>query len=132
MSDLKRIKISDIEHARKVIRDIGCDPKSIDIMAPKAVFITLLVEDVHPVDAIIIKQDMLSIGGEVAIPKDVFERKDKKCEILVMGTLRQLKDLVNKLYRHHPRIKAIAKKLEDFLEDEYERVEDGEKDLQMG
>jgi len=126
---LRRIEISDIEHARKLIQDIGCDPKSIEIMAPKAVFRTLLIKDVHPIDAIIIKQDMLSLGGEVAIPKDVFERRDEKCKILVMGTLRQLKDLVGKLYRHHSRIKTIAKELEDFLEEEYEGSESRKKDL---
>ena len=129
MSNLRRIEISDIEHARKLIQDIGCDPKSIEIMAPKAVFRTLLIEDVHPIDAIIIKQDMLSLGGEVAIPKDVFERRDEKCKILVMGTLRQLKDLVGKLYRHHSRIKTIAKELKDFLEEEYEGSESRKKDL---
>ena len=126
---MRRIEISDIEHARKLIQDIGCDPKSIEIMAPKAVFRTLLIKDVHPIDAIIIKQDMLSLGGEVAIPKDVFERRDEKCKILVMGTLRQLKDLVGKLYRHHSRIKTIAKELEDFLEGEYEGSESRKKDL---
>lgn len=126
---MRRIEISDIEHARKLIQDIGCDPKSIEIMAPKAVFRTLLIEDVHPIDAIIIKQDMLSIGGEVAIPKDVFERGDEKCKILVMGTLRQLKDLVGKLYRHHSRIKTIAKELKDFLEEEYEGSESRKKDF---
>ena len=126
---MRRIEISDIEHARKLIQDTGCDPKSIEIMAPKAVFRTLLIEDVHPIDAIIIKQDMLSIGGEVAIPKDVFERRDEKCKILVMGTLRQLKDLVGKLYRHHSRIKTIAKELKDFLEEEYEGSESRKKDL---
>ena len=129
MSNLRRIEISDIEHARKLIQDIGCDPKSIEIMAPKAVFRTLLIKDVHPIDAIIIKQDMLSLGGEVAIPRDVFERRDEKCKILVMGTLRQLKDLVGKLYRHHSRIKIIAKELEDFLEEEYEGSESRKKDL---
>ncbi len=129
MSNLRRIEISDIEHARKLIQDIGCDPKSIEIMAPKAVFRTLLIKDVHPIDAIIIKQDMLSLGGEVAIPKDVFERRDEKCKILVMGTLRQLKDLVGKLYRHHSRIKTIAKELKDFLEEEYEGSESRKKDF---
>ena len=126
---MKRVDISDIEQARRFIKDIGCDPNSIDIMAPKAVFRTLVIENVHPVDAIIIKQDMLSIGGEVAIPKDVFEVKDKECRILVMGTLRQLKELVRKLYRHHSRIKSVARELEDFVKGEYEGAKDRKKDL---
>jgi len=129
MTNLKKVDIPDIEQARRFIKDIGCDPNSIDIMAPKAVFRTLVIENVHPVDAIIIKQDMLSIGGEVAIPKDVFEVKDKECRILVMGTLRQLEELVRKLYRHHSRIKSIARELEDFVKGEYEGAKDRKKDL---
>jgi len=54
---------------------------------------------------------MLSVGGEVAIPKNVFELKEKSANILIMGTLRQLYDLVDKLNRHYPRIKAISKEL---------------------
>lgn len=129
MNNLKRVDISNISEARDFIKEIGCDPKSIDIMAPKAVFRTLIIDKVHPVDAIIIKQDMLSIGGEVAIPKDVFEKRDGECKILLMGTLRQLEDLVSKLYRHHLRIRMIAKKLEDFVEEEYERSQDRKEGL---
>jgi dihydropteroate synthase len=118
VSNLNRIEIPDIKSARKFITEIGCDPRSIDIMAPKAVFRALIIEGVSPVDAVIIKQDMLSIGGEVAIPKNVFERKED-CRILVMGTLRQLENLVDKLYRHHPRIRKIANELKKFVEEEY-------------
>lgn len=126
MSRLEKIDILDIHDARKKIRSIGCDPKSIDIMAPKAVFRVLLIRDVHPVDAIIVKQDMLSVGGEVAVPKDVFERRDENCNILVMGTLRHLEELVGKLYRHHSRIRSIAKEIEDFVRREYEESKDRE------
>ncbi|MCK4415647.1 MAG: hypothetical protein KAU84_00695, partial [Thermoplasmatales archaeon] len=60
---------------------------------------------------------MLSIGGEVAIPKDAFELKEKRADILVMGTIKQLHDLVEKLNRHYPRIKDIAKELSVLLND---------------
>ena len=113
------IKINTLEDARKEIQRIGCDPSSIEIMAPKAVFRTILLDNVHPVDAIIIKQDMLSIGGEVAIPKDVFEQKEKNCRVLVMGTLKQLKELIEKLNRHYMRIRGIAKELEELLREEW-------------
>lgn len=107
----QKLEVRDIEEARELIRKIGCDPKSIDIMAPKAIFMVLSIENVHPVDAIIIKQDMLSAGGEVAIPKDVFERKEH-CKILIMGTLRHFMDLSEKLKRHHSRLKEIAEILD--------------------
>ena len=68
-------------------------------------------------DAIIIKQDMLSIGGEVAVPKNTFELYEKTGDILVIGTLKQLNELVEKLSRHYQRLKNIAKELSVLLKD---------------
>ena len=61
-------------------------------MAPKAVFKVIKLEQVVLQDAIIIKQDMLSLGGEVAIPRDAFELKKNPADILVMGTVTQLRE----------------------------------------
>ncbi len=119
MSDynFRFIDIISLEEAKNEIQKIGSDPKSIEIMAPKAISKVIKVENVVLQDAIIIKQDMLSIGGEVAIPKDAFELKEKRADILVMGTIKQLHDLVEKLNRHYPRIKDIAKELSVLLND---------------
>ncbi|MCK4332362.1 MAG: hypothetical protein KAV40_02150 [Thermoplasmatales archaeon] len=119
MSDcnFRFIDIVSLEEAKNEIQKIGSDPKSIEIMAPKAISKVIKVENVVLQDAIIIKQDMLSIGGEVAIPKEAFELKEKRADILVMGTIKQLHDLVEKLDRHYPRIKDIAKELSVLLND---------------
>ena len=113
----KFVDIVSLEDAKNEIQNIGSDPKSIDIMAPKAISKVIKVENVLLQDAIIIKQDMLSIGGEVAIPKDAFKLKDKCADILVIGTIKQLHELVEKLDRHYPRIKNIAKELLVLLND---------------
>jgi len=110
------ISIDSLAVARKEIQKIGSDSNSIDIMAPKAVFKVIRLEQVTLQDAIIIKQDMLSIGGEVAIPRDAFELKKRPVEILVMGTLTQLRELVRKLQRHYSRIQEIASELAAILE----------------
>jgi hypothetical protein len=112
----KFISIDSLAVGRKEIQKIGSDPKSIDIMAPKAVFKVIKFEDVVLQDALIIKQDMLSLGGEVAIPRDAFELKKSPADILVMGTVTQLRELIEKLQRHYPRIKAIAAELTVLLE----------------
>ncbi|UCD13971.1 MAG: hypothetical protein JSW60_00710 [Thermoplasmatales archaeon] len=113
----KFIEIVSLEDAKNEIQKIGSDPKSIEIMAPKAIFKAIKVENVILQDAIIIKQDMLSIGGEVAIPKDAFELKNERANILIMGTIKQLHELVEKLNRHYPRIKNITKELSVLLKD---------------
>ena len=111
------VNIKSLEDAENEIKKIGSDPKSIDIMAPKAVFKVIALENIVFQDAIIIKQDMLSIGGEVAIPKDVFELKKRKGTILVMGTIKQFRELIDRLDRHYTRIKDISKDLSLILDD---------------
>lgn len=111
------VVVDTLENARKIIGDIGSDPKSIDIMAPKAVHRCICLSDVAVQDAIIIKQDMLSVGGEVAIPKDAFYLKKEPVKILVMGTVHQLCVLVEKLSRHYPRIQRISQEINRVLKD---------------
>ncbi len=109
------IEVSTLEKAKNEILKIGSDPKSIDIMAPKAILKIIKLEKIKLQDAIIIKQDMLSVGGEVAIPKDAFELKEKTADILIFGTVKQLFDLVEKLNRHYLRIRNVSKELESLL-----------------
>lgn len=111
------IDVKTLENAKKKIRNIGSDPQSIEIMAPKAISKAIKLENVVLQDAIIIKQDMLSIGGEVAVPKNTFELHKKTGDILIIGTLKQLNELVEKLNRHYPRLKNIAKELAVLLKD---------------
>lgn len=111
------IEIKTLQDAKKEILKIGSDPKSIEIMAPKAVSKAIKLENVMLQDAIIIKQDMLSIGGEVAVPMNTFEMHDKNGDILIFGNLKQLHNLVEKLDRHYLRLKNIAKKLSLLLKD---------------
>ncbi len=111
------IKINTLNDAKKEIKKIGSDKYSIDIMAPKAITKVIKLKNVTLQDAIIIKQDMLSIGGEVAVPRNTFELKEEKADILVIGNLTQHNTLVEKLKRHYPRIKKIATELDLILKE---------------
>jgi dihydropteroate synthase len=113
----KFIAVESLKEAKKEIKKIGSDSKSIDIMAPKMITKVINLEHVVLQDAIIIKQDMLSIGGEVAIPRDAFELKQRNADILVIGTIKQLQELVGKLQRHYPRIQTISKELSVLLKE---------------
>lgn len=115
--ELSIVKVKNLEDARKEIKKIGSDPYSLEIMAPKMILRVIKLKNIVLQDAIIIKQDMLSIGGEVAVPKDTFSLHGEKADILVVGTLKQLKELVEKLNRHYSRLKEISKNLSDFLKD---------------
>ena len=111
------IDIKTLEDAENHIKDIGSDPKSIKIMAPKMISKVIKVKNVMLQDAIIIKQDMLSVGGEVAVPKNTFELHNKTGDILIIGNLKQIKDLITKLNRHYPRLKKISKEIYNLIKD---------------
>jgi dihydropteroate synthase len=115
--NLQIIEIKTLRDAKEEIKKIGSDPESIEIMAPKAILKVIKLRNVILQDAIIIKQDMLSLGGEVAVPKNTFELHKKTGDILIIGTIKQLKELVFKLKRHYSRLKNIANKLEVLLRD---------------
>ena len=111
------IDINTLEEAKKEIKEIGSDPQSIEIMAPKIISKVIKVNNVVLQDAIIIKQDMLSIGGEVAVPKNTFKLNEKTGDILIIGNLKQIKDLIIKLNRHYPRLKKISEELSILIKD---------------
>ncbi len=111
------IDVKNLEDARNAIKQIGSDSQSIDIMAPKTISKVIKLQNVVLQDAVIVKQDMLSIGGEVAVPKNTFELHEKTGDILVIGTIKQLNELVLKLNRHYPRLKNISKELSILLKD---------------
>ena len=105
------VDVKTLADARSAIQDIGSDSQSIDIMAPKAVSRVIRCQNVRLQDAIIIKQDMLSLGGEVALPKEAFSLKDEAADILIIGTIKQLTELAAKLSRHYPRLQRFSTEL---------------------
>ena len=111
------IDVNTIEEAKRIIKQIGSDPESIDIMAPKALTKVIKVKDVILQDAIIIKQDMLSLGGEVAVPKNTFKLNEKTGDILIIGNLKQIRELIIKLDRHYPRLKKISEQISNLIKD---------------
>ncbi len=112
---MKMKSIHSLKEANQLIEYIGSDPNSIPIMSPKMVHRVIEINDVVLQDAIIIKQDMLSIGGEVAVPKNTFDLHQKKATILVSGTVHQLRELIIKLKRHYSRIQQISQELEELV-----------------
>ena len=84
---------------KELMQDIRVDPYGIAIMAPKAVQYLLKVGSVSIIAANILKQEMLSIGGDVAVCRDALTGRVKKTDCLVMGNFSQFKRLITKLHR---------------------------------
>jgi len=66
-------------------------------MALKAIQLSVKFKDVETKTANLIKQEMLSRGGDVAVSKDAGSFKTEKTDIIIIGTLAQFVRLVRKM-----------------------------------
>lgn len=93
----------------------GASSYSVEHMAKKAYTILIKLYDLRPFEANIIKQDMLSIGGEVAVHKLAISCKVDLCDAVIIGTVLQIEKLTAKMMYQTPRIckfsELITKKL---------------------
>ncbi|MBL7081181.1 MAG: dihydropteroate synthase [Candidatus Omnitrophica bacterium] len=89
-----RIINPDLRQLKRLIQDIGADKEGCAIMAPKGIFCIIKLEKVPAFCANILKQEMLSKGGEVCVSRDALRSaKTNFTDCLLMGTIAQLRRL---------------------------------------
>ena len=76
---------------------IGVDPYGVKIMLPKADALLIRLNSTSNIIANILKQEMLSLGGDVAVARGALTGKTQKTDCLIMGQLAQLYSLIRKL-----------------------------------
>ncbi|MTI82152.1 MAG: dihydropteroate synthase [Firmicutes bacterium] len=81
-------------------------------MAPKAVFRVLKLKDITPTQANIIKQEMLSCGGEAAVTRGVVNYSVEKTDMLMLATEAQYKIVCGKLKIQPFKLKELAEAIE--------------------
>ncbi len=107
------VKIETKEEAIEEMKKIGAS--GIHIMVPKSIFKTIKLHSVRNAIANIIKQEMLSIGGEAVVNRGTVNCSVPETDILLMGTLRHYDLLIKKLKQQVSEAKVIAKELEEIL-----------------
>ncbi len=76
---------------------MNVDRRGAEIMSSKGVFKVVYIYGVPKILALIIKQEMLAIGGEAATPSDTLFSGFEPTSILLMGTKKHLNILINKM-----------------------------------
>jgi len=136
------IKIKNLEEAAAIFKKIGVDPYGIDAMASKTININILLEDQPCKIANIIKQEMLSVGGDAAVARGSVSCSVPVSNILIMGTLKQISELVKKIDKQPFGLNLIARNilkiLKNISQNEYvlktfrREIDLGKKTLIMG
>ena len=95
---------------------IGVDPAGIGIMEGKSRHHVIRLDDVDLRAALILKQDMLSLGGDAALSRSAAGLRIKTTPVLLMGTSRQLRALVFKLKDQPFRLSELSRSIEELID----------------
>ncbi|MBI5643054.1 MAG: dihydropteroate synthase [Deltaproteobacteria bacterium] len=98
------------------MRRIGVDPAGIRIMAPKQFHYNLKVDGLSPAQANVIKQEMLSLGGEAAVARGAASCTVPSSGAILSGTLRQFGLLLEKLKYQSFGLSGVGEALSVVLE----------------
>lgn len=109
------VSFYDEETLCEEMKKIGADEAGIRIMAPKGKFYAVKVLEVPLKAALILKQEMLSKGGEVVLPLQASTLSVEKVDVLIMGTFKQYKELINKLKIQPFGLKKLGIAIEKLL-----------------
>ncbi len=94
---VRGIRIENTAEAERELALIGADEPGVKVMSPKAVHRVIKVENVSARAAIILKQEMLSKGGEAAVSRGLGNLSVDNTDVLLMGTVKQFYRVISKL-----------------------------------
>lgn len=112
---IRPIPVTSLPEAENCMRKIGVEPYGIASMGPKMSHWNLLIEGLKPKVANIIKQEMLSLGGDAAVSRGSVDCSIEKTDVLIMGTGKQIHRFIEKAGLQPFGLKAIASDLQELL-----------------
>jgi dihydropteroate synthase len=110
------VELRDLAEVRTLLHDMRVSAGGINLMDKKCLFRVVRVKGLDIRAANILKQEMLSRGGEVATSREVYELKGREAECLIMGTLVQYERLLPKLSQQPFGLRALADAISAVLE----------------
>ena len=113
---LRALLLPTADAARQELLRIGVDPGGIARMLPKLRLTPVLLPGLRAPAANIVKQEMLSLGGDAAVARGTVACSIAHSDVLLIGTRRQLTDLCRKLQSQPFGLAKVAAELSALLE----------------
>lgn len=112
---MKIINIKNFFQAEAVLKKIGVDPYGIDAMLPKTMNINVLLDNLPCKTANIIKQEMLSVGGDAAVNRGSIACSIEATDVLIMGTIKQVTAFTKKIEKQPFGLNLIARNIREHI-----------------
>ena len=112
----RAVLIASRKDAEREMLKIGVCEGGIDAMEGKARTLVIKVADATVPAAHVLKQQMLSLGGDAAVAKDVITHAVDSTGVLIMGTPRQMRDLTRKLSWQPFGLPELGERISELLD----------------
>lgn len=100
---------------KKYLQELGVDNGGVSILAQKAKMHIISIKNLHVGAANILKQDALSVGADLAVPKGTVIALTPTVDTLLIATTAQLYKLSKKELAQPFGLKTVALKLQELL-----------------
>lgn len=108
-------RLGDSSDLRRELKKLGVDGGGVTIMADKGTVHRIKICDMHVGAANILKQDALSVGADLAVPKGTVTGSVPRVDAILIANERQLKTLIQKEKAQPFGLKTLSEELETFL-----------------
>jgi len=108
-------KLSNNLDAKKILTKLGVDGGGVNILASKMKHHIIYISDMHVGGANILKQDALSVGADLAVPRGTVVGATKKVDAILIATQKQLQVLSQKELAQPFGLKELALKLKEYV-----------------
>jgi dihydropteroate synthase len=115
MSLIRCLHITNTKEAIHQMEEVGVDPTGLRLMEGKALHFNLKVERIGPRTANLLKQEMLSLGGDAAVDGRGLDCSTEWTDAILMGTQKQFKKLTIKLDQY-PNLQLLGQSLKETLQ----------------
>jgi len=109
-------KLSNEMNIKEALNKLGVDKGGIAILASKATMHIISIHDLHVGAANILKQDALSIGADLAVPRGTVVAAKPRVDCILIANTQQLKTLAKKELAQPFALKELANELKKFTD----------------
>ncbi|SDG75528.1 dihydropteroate synthase [Desulfosporosinus hippei] len=114
---MRWVAINNLQESKIALTQIGSDPGGVAQMAGKGIGRAIKLEQVPLRVAHILKQEMLSVGGDAAVHREVITNNIDATDVMLLGTVRQLEHLAKKVLAQPFGLKSVGHALKQLLTD---------------
>ena len=111
---MKVLKLSNELDRKNLLQELGVDGGGVNILASKMKHHIIYIKDLHVGGANVLKQDALSIGADLAVPRGTVLATIPKVDCLLIATQKQLEILSKKELAQPFGLKELAKELKNI------------------